>query len=45
MRETETARTGEGPRQRERERILSRFGVVSAEPDWGFHVTNGEITT
>ena len=45
MRERERAseRVGEG--HRERERIPSRLGAVSTEPDVGLEATNSEIMT
>ena len=36
---------GEGPRDREGERIPSRLHAVSTEPNTGLDPTNSEITT
>ena len=45
MKETETARAGEGQREREKERILSRLHTASTEPDAGLDPMNCEIMT
>ena len=37
--------SGEGPRQRGRERIPSRLSTVSTEPDAGLDLTNLKIVT
>ena len=39
------ARAQEGWRERERERIPSRFRTVSAEPDAGLDLRNPEVVT
>ena len=44
-RERESAQMGEGQREKERQRIPSRFCAVSTEPDVGLEPTNHEITT
>ena len=36
---------GEGQREREKERIPSRFYDVNAEPDTGLELTNSEFMT
>ena len=45
MRERESARGGEGQRERETERNPNRLGTVITEPDTGLRLINYEIMT
>ena len=38
-------KAGEGQRERERERILSRLHAISTDPNTGLELTKCEITT
>ena len=45
LRVAETVHVGEGQRERERERIPSRFHTASAEPNVGLEPMNHEFMT